>query len=152
MNGYTDYGRMRAIFKILYNQYYFWDIGRTNVNYVRLWMDFGNHGQGTHSALKCKMSALKCKMCADSLAKNTPNTPTFIWTICPIGKKSSGYIWKKRLYWASSFREWIWKMCYEKQLGPGCAYSAATIQLWPLRKRGLLKSVWPCMLWIKLKL
>ena len=49
-------------------------------------------------------------------------------------------IFEKRLHWESSVREWIWEMCYEKQLGLGCAYSAATIQLRPLRKRGLPKS------------
>ena len=83
-------------FKILYGQYYFLDIGRTNINDVQLFRFFGNHGQGTHSS----------KMFSNSLAENIPNTPKFIRPICPIGKKLQDKF-EKRLHRASSVRECI---------------------------------------------
>ena len=57
-------------------------------------MNYGKHGQGTHSI----------KMGTYSSAENTPNAPKFICPNCLPKPKSLGFWWK-RLHWVSLVRD-----------------------------------------------
>ena len=63
--------------------------------YGKKQLNYGNHGQGTHSA----------KMGADSSAKNIPK---FIRTICQIGQKVWDIV-EKKLHWTSIAR--VFNVC-----------------------------------------
>ena len=73
----TDYGRMMAISQILYSQYH-------------IWVRFEKQSYQQKKQLDNRL-----KMGARSSAKNTPNTPKFIWEICPIGPKVWDIVDKK---------------------------------------------------------
>ena len=82
-----DIGRMMAI---LYSTFNNWDIFGLGLKREKDNRNDENHEQGTQSAI----------MGADSLAENTPNSPKFIWLICPIGPKVWDIV-EKRLHLVS---------------------------------------------------
>ena len=59
--------------KKINGQDYFWDIGRTNINDVRLFRDFGNHGQGTHRTKMCLFLARKYPKYPKIYSADLPN-------------------------------------------------------------------------------
>ena len=68
----TDYGCMMAISQVLHTQYHIWDILGLGLKFF--WQER-------------ELMEINAKNGADSTAENTPNTPKFIWPICPIGPK-----------------------------------------------------------------